>query len=68
MRLSMKAMSFVSALLWKASALVVCLLPIVPTYETGFLDGISSIIPAFTERKALAPSYWVRDALSLMVQ
>jgi hypothetical protein len=51
----MKATSIVSALLWGASILVVCLLHIaVPTYGTGFLDGISSIYPGFHGAKSLA--------------
>ena len=55
MRLSMKAMSVVSALLWGACILVVCLLHIaVPAYGTGFLDGISSIYPGFHGAKSLA--------------
>jgi len=57
MRLSRKAMSFVSALLWGASILVVCLLHLaVPTYGTGFLEGISSVYPGFHGAKSLADS------------
>lgn len=48
MPLSTKAMSLVTALLWGASILVVCLLHIaMPHYGTGFLDGVSSIYPGF---------------------
>jgi hypothetical protein len=48
MKLSIKAMSSVSALLWGASILVVCLLHLaIPHYGTGFLEGISSIYPGF---------------------
>jgi len=48
MRLSVKAMSTVSGLLWGAGILVVCLLHLaMPRYGTGFLDGISSIYPGF---------------------
>jgi len=55
MRLSIKAMSFVSAMLWGASILIVCLLHIaVPTYGRGFLDGISSIYPGFHGAKSFS--------------
>ena len=52
MRLSIKAMSSVSALIWGGSILVLCLLHLaMPHYGTGFLDGVSSIYPAFTGDK-----------------
>jgi len=55
MRLSMKAISTVFALLWGASILVVCLLHLaVPAYGTGFLDGVSSIYPGFHGAKSYA--------------
>jgi len=55
MKLSIKAMSSVSALLWGASILVVCLLHLaMPHYGTGFLDGISSIYPGFHGGRSFA--------------
>jgi hypothetical protein len=48
MKLSIKAMSSVSALIWGASILLLCLLHMaIPHYGTGFLDGVSSIYPGF---------------------
>jgi hypothetical protein len=48
MKLSIKALSLVSALFWGASILLVCLLHLaMPHYGTGFLEGVSSIYPGF---------------------
>ena len=55
MKLSIKAMSSVSALIWGASILLVCLLHLaMPHYGTGFLDGISSIYPGFHGARSFA--------------
>ena len=55
MRLSTKALSSVSALLWGGSILVLCLLHLaMPNYGTGFLEGISSIYPGFHGGRSLA--------------
>jgi hypothetical protein len=55
MKLSIKSMSSVSALLWGASILVVCLLHLaMPHYGTGFLEGISSIYPGFHGGRSFA--------------
>jgi len=58
MRLSIRAMSLGSALLWGASILIVCLLHLaIPHYAKDFLDGISSLYPGFHGGASL------RDAL-----
>ena len=55
MKLSIKAMSSVSALIWEASILLVCLLHLAtPQYRAGFLDGLSSIYPGFHGVRSLA--------------
>ena len=55
MRLSTKALSSVSALLWGGSILVLCLLHLaMPNYGTGFLDGVGSIYPGFHGGRSLA--------------
>jgi hypothetical protein len=55
MKLSLKAMSPVSALTWGASILLVCLLHLArPQYGAGFLDGFSSIYPGFHGARSLA--------------
>jgi hypothetical protein len=47
-RLSVKAISIVSALLWGGGILFVGLIHLAsPTYGASFLDGISSIYPGF---------------------
>ncbi len=48
MRLSVKAISIVSALLWGGGILFVGLIHLAsPSYGASFLDGISSIYPGF---------------------
>jgi hypothetical protein len=48
MRLSEKAMTIVSALLWGAGILLVGLIHLaIPAYGKAFLDGISSVYPGF---------------------
>ena len=45
-------MSSVSALIWEASVLLAALA--MPHYETGFMDGISSIYPGFHRARSFA--------------
>ena len=48
-------MSSVSALIWGASVLLICLLHrAMPDYETRFMDGISSIYPGFHRARSFA--------------
>jgi len=55
MKLSIKAMSSASALIWGASILLVCLLHLtMPQYGARFLDGFSSIYPGFHGARSLA--------------
>jgi hypothetical protein len=55
MRLSAKAMTIVSGLLWGGCLLFVGLIHLaVPAYGTGFLDGISSIYPGFHGAQSFA--------------
>lgn len=48
MRLSAKALAFVSAVLWGGAILVVGLINLAaPSYGTNFLHGLSSVYPGF---------------------
>ena len=48
MRLSMKALAIVSAILWGASVLLVGLINLAaPSYGANFLHGLSSVYPGF---------------------
>lgn len=54
MRLSEKAMTFVSALLWGAAILSVGLIHLaIPAYGKAFLEGISSVYPGFHGARSL---------------
>ena len=55
MRLSEKAMAFVSALLWGTGVLLVGLIHlVVPAYGKAFLEGVSSVYPGFHGARSLA--------------
>jgi hypothetical protein len=55
MRLSVKAISIVSALLWGGGILFVGLFHLAnPSYGSSFLDGISSIYPGFHGARSFA--------------
>ena len=55
MRLSVKAISIVSALLWGGGILFVGLIHLAsPSYGAGFLDAISSIYPGFHGGRSFA--------------
>ena len=55
MRLSEKAMTLVSALLWGAGILLVGLIHLaIPAYGRAFLEGISSVYPGFHGARSLA--------------
>jgi hypothetical protein len=54
-RLSVKAITIVSALLWGGGVLFVGLIHLAsPSYGASFLDGVSSIYPGFHGARSLA--------------